>query len=407
MNQDNQAVRIDKWSTEEPFTVLAALYAAMIWFVVVISIFGLVYGFILGLFFFVGHIVFVSHIRGSGVRIGTQQYPELNRRLEELCTKFGVHPVPEAYVIQAGGTLNAMATKLFNTGMIIIYSDLLDACDGDESARDMILAHELGHLHAGHLKWHWFFLPAQITPFIGTALSRAREYTCDRYGLVGAGDRRGALKGLAILAAGPKLARSINYQAFARQKQLLNTGWMTLGEWLSTHPPLCKRIHALDEGLLLEPISQKRGVMRALSILGTVYFLPMFILMGFLITSPWFFKKIKPPIQQGDESDYYELPNIPKSPAEIQDTSLKTLVDFVESERLKPDGLPLSHDELRIRWEVVHPGVVLPKETSSQHEFEYVAGPTGSYYVIYGLGPDGERMTADDLLYQTSVEAPE
>jgi hypothetical protein len=45
-------------------------------------------------------------------------------------------------------------------------------------------------------------MPAMFIPFVGGALSRARDYTCDRYGRAAAGDEEGALLGLTILAAG-------------------------------------------------------------------------------------------------------------------------------------------------------------------------------------------------------------
>ena len=69
---------------------------------------------------------------------------------------------------------------------------------------------------------------------MGKALSRAREYTCDRYRLAAAGNLDGALTGLTILAAGPKHGPRVNRQACRGQRKEMNTGWMTLAQWLST-----------------------------------------------------------------------------------------------------------------------------------------------------------------------------
>ena len=107
-------------------------------------------------------------------------------------------------MLQTGGALNALATKLFGSNLIVLYSDLVEACDENEAALDMIVAHELGHIKAGHLRFMWFLLPGMMVPFLGTAYSRAREFTCDRYGFSGAGGGDGALRGLAILSAGAK-----------------------------------------------------------------------------------------------------------------------------------------------------------------------------------------------------------
>lgn len=46
-----------------------------------------------------------------------------------------------------------------------------------------MIAHEVGHLAAGHLKWNAFLSPFLFVPLLGTAYSRAREYTSDRCGL--------------------------------------------------------------------------------------------------------------------------------------------------------------------------------------------------------------------------------
>src|SRR4029453_4203886 len=141
--------------------------------------------------------------------------------VERLSSRMGFAKTPEAYLIQEGGALNALATKFFKSEMIVLFSDLIDACGENHAARDMIVAHELGHLKEGHLRWHWHLLPGLLFPFLGQALSRAREYTCDRYGLAGSGDSRGALTGLAILAAGGKKGPEVNLKALAKQEENL------------------------------------------------------------------------------------------------------------------------------------------------------------------------------------------
>ena len=155
-----------------------------------------------GAFVFLGHVLFITHVRGSGVRLGPDQLPELHARVTTIAGSIGLERVPDVYLMQAGGALNALATRLFGTNFVILFSDLLDACGDNEAARDMIIAHELGHVKAGHVRWHWLLLPSMLVPFLAGALSRAREYTCDRFGLAGAGDLDGALLGLTILAAG-------------------------------------------------------------------------------------------------------------------------------------------------------------------------------------------------------------
>ena len=164
--------------------------------------------------------------------------------------------------MQGGGVLNAFATRFIGSDIVVLYTDLIEACGDDEAARDMIIAHELGHLHCGHVRWNFLIAPAMIVPFLSGALSRAREYTCDRYGRAGAGSAEGAALGLTILAAGGRLARRVDRRVLMSQHSALNTGWMTLGQWLSTHPPLVKRIAQVDPSL-------RRSVFRQHSRRGT------------------------------------------------------------------------------------------------------------------------------------------
>jgi len=121
-----------------------------------------------------------------------------------------------------------------------------------------------------------------VVPFLGAAYSRAREYTCDRYGAALCGDRQGALRGLAILAAGGTHGPQVNLESLVAQRRDLNTGWMTLGRWLMTHPPLCDRVAALDPVLGDAIQLSSRGPLRALGILGTACIIPILAMSFFM-----------------------------------------------------------------------------------------------------------------------------
>jgi hypothetical protein len=95
--------------------------------------------------------------------------------------------MPEVYLQQQDGAINAFATRFLRSHMVVLMADLLEACGSNDAARDMIIGHELGHIRAGHLRFHWVLLPVAFVPFVGSALSRAREYTCDRYGRAAVG----------------------------------------------------------------------------------------------------------------------------------------------------------------------------------------------------------------------------
>jgi hypothetical protein len=154
--------------------------------------------------------------------------------------------VPDVYLLQSGGLLNAFATKLLSRNFVIIYSSLADACQ-DPRQLDFIIAHELGHLAAGHLRWNALLAPYRLVPWLGPAYSRAREYTCDRCGLAVAGDLEQSTRALAVLAAGGKHGAAVDLAAFEEQRLESGSFWMSVLELVSSHPFLCKRAAALRE----------------------------------------------------------------------------------------------------------------------------------------------------------------
>ena len=204
-NQSSLPLDITQHPAEQPLFIIVVIISALIWLGLIFSIVGIIYAVILALFFFISHLLFITYIRGNAVKLGPDQFPDLYQRVIQLSERTGLYEIPDIYIMQAGGTLNALAIKFFRSKIIVLYTDLLEACGSNKSARDMIIGHEIGHIKAGHLKWLWFIFPAMLVPFLGSAYSRAREYTCDRYGAALCDDKTDALLGLTILAAGGKV----------------------------------------------------------------------------------------------------------------------------------------------------------------------------------------------------------
>ena len=175
-------LQVASWPTEKALFVLVLLVSLGLWALLAISILGLAYVALIGLFLFFVHLAFVTHLRGSAVRLGPAQFPELYARVQELARTAGLGTEPEAYLLESGGSLNALATKFFRGRMIVLFSDLLDACGDDLVARDMVIGHEIGHLKAGHLDHVLLTGPGRLMPFLGAAYARACERTCDRWG---------------------------------------------------------------------------------------------------------------------------------------------------------------------------------------------------------------------------------
>lgn len=116
-------------SRERTLFVISAVFSTVVWLVLLVSVVGILYGALVSLFVLIAHCLLMAHITGNGVRIGPRQLPELMQRIESAAHKLGLERAPEAYVVQSGGILNAFATKILSRRFIILYSDLVEACE--------------------------------------------------------------------------------------------------------------------------------------------------------------------------------------------------------------------------------------------------------------------------------------
>lgn len=404
----NDRIEVARSPGETPLFVLAFLVSLALWAVAVVSIVGLFYALIFGMLFFVMHLAFVAHVRGSAVRLGPDQFPDIYAAVERIAQRMGLEPMPDVYLMQAGGSLNAFATRFLRRHLIVLYSDLLEACGDNTGARDMIIAHELGHVRAGHLKWHWVLLPANLIPFLSQALSRAREYTCDQYGLAGAGSTDQALLGLAILSAGAKHGPLVNRRAFVAQRSFLNSGWMTIGTWLSTHPPLSQRMVALDPTLAGATRPRSTGTLRAAAIFALIL-LPIG-LAGWLGATKFSRiieatkRKAELRAEQTNAEGTDQTTSAPPAAPARRDSAeaahgLRVLGTFLNAERGGELGLPANSNELRARWMLTREGEAIPRDPYDGEHFGYMR--TGDLFVLWSSGPDGKSETEDDIVWRS------
>lgn len=393
-----EPITVERWPTEIPLLIMVVLASAGIWMMLALSIIGIVYVVLIGLFLFLGHVVLVARIRGSGVRLGPDQFPMLFRRVQSLAANAGIGPVPEAYLMEAGGTLNAFATKFLRSELIVLYTDLLEACGEDTAARDMVIGHELGHIRARHFRGLWFLMPGLMTPILGSLYSQAREYTCDRYGAALCGDVNGCMRGLAILAAGRDYGRRVNFETFAHQKKLLDTGLMTLGKWLSSYPPLCDRVAAIQPSSIATVPPSTRGLVRALAILGGFLLIP-------IVASAFFAANLLPRFRQAIEEAQTFQQTTSTRPQEtvdidaaISQIELDTaqLALLAEEYREKMGVLPADSEALYGAWRSLRSEEKEPLDPFDSYEYGYDLTEEG--FVIWSSGPDGEPDTDDDIV---------
>ena len=123
-----------------------------------------------------------------------------------------------------------------------MFTDVVDSLDDHQGAIDFYIGHELGHIHRKHLLWGWFIAPASILPLLGSALRRAEEYTCDRYGAACCDTDSDITAAIAAIAAGDSRRNTINVEAYLKQIDETTGFWMSLNELTSDYPWLTKRM---------------------------------------------------------------------------------------------------------------------------------------------------------------------
>ncbi|QNA87573.1 M48 family metalloprotease [Massilia sp. Dwa41.01b] len=204
----------------------------------------LVYGLMFFLFYCFAQSALISYIKGTGVRITHEQFPDLHQQIGACCAKLGLERVPEAYVLQMGGSLNAFATRFLGRDFLVLYSDVIDNLHDNPDALNFYIGHEIGHIKRRHLSWATVLLPASFLPLVGAAYSRAREYTCDRH-LAACEHPLNAEFGIAALAAGGKRWRTMNKGAYIDQARETEGFWMSFHELVGDYPWLVKRMAAV------------------------------------------------------------------------------------------------------------------------------------------------------------------
>ena len=255
------------YKNEKRLFGLMLVLSVLVWAALLLGTKGLVlvyalFGFLLYCF---AQSALISYIKGTGVRITEEQFPDLKQQIAACCRKLDVDKEPEAYLLQMGGALNAFATRFFGRDFLVLYSEVVDGLAHNPDALNFYIGHELGHIRRKHLRWSTVLMPASVLPLVGAAYSRAREYTCDRHGLAACDNPLNAEHGLAVLAAGGKRARTMNLDAYAGQAGQTEGFWMSFHELVGDYPWLVKRmvaVRALAAGQ--EPGQPSRSVLAGL-----------------------------------------------------------------------------------------------------------------------------------------------
>ncbi|TDL30961.1 heat-shock protein HtpX [Jeotgalibacillus sp. S-D1] len=237
-----------KSERETVYFIISAIFSGIIYFLAAISIIGIGIALaILAVMLFLNAMMLGS-IRGNGIRISQQQFPDVYIRVTHLSQKMGLKTIPDVFVIQSEGALNAFAARFFGRNMVVLYSEVFElARQQGEDELDFIIAHELSHIKRRHVWKNMLIMPAQFIPFLSQAYSRSCEYTCDREAAFMIQNAAAAKRALTILGVGKLLAVEVNEDAYLEQISSESNGPVWLSEVLSTHPRLPKRIQSIGQ----------------------------------------------------------------------------------------------------------------------------------------------------------------
>lgn len=197
----------------------------------------------------------IGYIKGNAIKVGRNQFPNLNTILESQCKSLEIDNVPDMYIMQNGGILNAFATAFMGSNYIVLYSEIVEeAYQNNIDTVGFVIGHELGHIKRKHMLKSLLLFPSVMVPFLNSAYSRACEYTCDNIGA--ALSPNGAKSGLILLAAGKGIWKKVNLEKFIEQEYTEGGFWCWFAEKVSSHPKLTKRLIQFNNLVVTKPLKQ-------------------------------------------------------------------------------------------------------------------------------------------------------
>lgn len=238
------------YQNEKLFFRIALGISVLLWAFVVYKTKGAVLAFVpvMLLAYLFAQSGFISYLKGTGALVSDSQFPDIQERVKYCAEKTGLKAVPQVYILQANGVLNAFATRFLRKDYIVLLADILDALEDHPDAINFYIGHEMGHIDRKHLLYEPVLALGLVTPILGAAYSRAREYTCDMYGAACCAPES-AQKGIALLSVGAKRYKTISAQSYLDQLRDTSGFWMSFHEIVASYPWLVKRFAHVSPGM--------------------------------------------------------------------------------------------------------------------------------------------------------------
>jgi len=230
---------------ESTYFTVAAVISILVWLICVVTVVPIFYILLFGFFIWLGNGLLIAQLKSEAVQVDHDQMPGLMETFKNACAKLQMTEIPELYILQSGGFLNAFATRFCGRNFVVVYSELLETYGPTSAEIEFLLGHELGHIKRNHIMKYLFLAPGRLVPLLGNAYSRACESTCDRHGAFVARDVQGAVNAMMVLAGGKQATALMNPEAMAAQYQNNRGFFVSWYELISGYPTLSQRVSNL------------------------------------------------------------------------------------------------------------------------------------------------------------------
>lgn len=235
---------------EKLYRTIALVIGGLIWVGLLLGTMGTILLFLLpvAISLFIAERVFRVALFGDSVRVSEKQFPEIQTIVRQCAGDMGLQQVPQVFVVNSSGIVNAVAIKFLKTRYVMLYSHLVDVMDAKKLG--MIIAHELAHHAAGHTNFliNLILKPSYFVPFLGAAYSRACELTADRIAAAWLRDPDASKSALVALACGSmRFTPRVDVTAFREQEALVPPIIGFLVNLFATHPRTTRRVIEIDE----------------------------------------------------------------------------------------------------------------------------------------------------------------
>lgn len=186
--------------------------------------------------------------RTRALRITPNNFPEIYERIQLYSKRLGLKKVPEAYVVQENGILNAFSSFIIRKQYIQINADLFEIAYReyeDLESISFVAAHELSHIKLKHATflYNLSIMFSSMIPVIGTTASRAREYSCDRLAQKITG--KDGIEAMLALMVGKHLYKAVDVEDYIQHSYQVKGFFVWLYNLFCDHPIMTKRIRAL------------------------------------------------------------------------------------------------------------------------------------------------------------------